>query len=192
MSFAMDRDIDKCLKVLRGGGVILYPTDTVWGLGCDATNEKAVSNIFEIKKRAGSKSLIMLVKDDMMLNRFIPDVPSQAWELIETSEEPMTIIYDKASPSIAKNCLADDGSVGVRIVKDEFCKTLIHKFGKPIISSSANISGEDAPALFDEIDAEIKNKADHVVEWGQDDYKEAKPSTIIKLSNNGVFKIIRR
>jgi len=190
MSF--DNDIHQCLQVLKSGGVILYPTDTVWGLGCDATNAEAVAKIFSIKQRSESKSLILLVADDMQLNRFIPDVPGTAWDLIEASENPMTIIYDKASPVIAKNVLAEDGSVGVRIVKDEFCQKLIRKFGKPLVSTSANISTAPTPSSFNEIDNAIISKVDYVVKWRQEDITERQPSTIIKLSNNGLFKIIRK
>ena len=187
-----DIDIHECLGALKKGGVILYPTDTVWGLGCDATNAEAIAKIFDIKQRVESKSLIILVADEMQLNRFIPDVPGAAWDLIEASEKPITIIYDKASPSIAKNSLADDGSIGVRIVKDEFCQKLIRKFGKPLVSTSANISGQPTPVLFDDIAENIINKVDYVVKWRQDDYTQNQPSTVIKLSNNGVFKIIRK
>src|SRR4051812_46846156 len=127
----MQEDIQKALEVLKSGRVILYPTDTVWGLGCDATNEQAVSNIFKIKQRAESKSLIVLVADDKQLLKYVHTVPDIAWELIENTEQPLTIIYDKAI-GLASNVIGDDGSVGIRIVKDEFCQNLIRKFGKPI------------------------------------------------------------
>ena len=186
-----DADIQKCLETLRAGGTILYPTDTVWGIGCDAANEKAVEKIYAIKKREESKSLIVLVSDEGMLNRFVKEVPAQAWDLIEVSDTPITIIYDSGK-GLAKNVLAEDGSIAVRLVKDEFCQRLIHKFGKPIVSTSANISGDPAPKNFDEVSEEVKSKADYIANWRQDDFSEARPSSIIKLRSNGEFQIIRK
>ncbi|MEO8149187.1 MAG: L-threonylcarbamoyladenylate synthase [Bacteroidia bacterium] len=186
----MENDIQKCLEVLRKGGVILYPTDTVWGIGCDAKNEKAVQRIFEIKKRTDSKSLIILVDHENQLNKYVREVPAIAWDLIELAEDPLTIIYDDAG-SMAPNVFAEDGSVGIRICKDEFCKKLIYKFGKPIVSTSANISGERWPENFSQITDEIKNAVDYVVTWRQNEMKKSKPSKIIKLKVNGEFKIIR-
>ena len=186
-----DDDIQKCLETLRAGGTILYPTDTVWGIGCDAANEKAVEKIYAIKKREESKSLIVLVSDEGMLNRFVKEVPAQAWDLIEVSDTPITIIYDSGR-GFAKNVSADDGSIAVRLVKDEFCQRLIHKFGKPIVSTSANISGDPAPKNFDEISEEVKSKVDYVVNWRQDEWQNTKPSSIIKLKENGEIKIIRK
>ena len=179
------------MQILQEGGTILYPTDTIWGIGCDATNEKAIEKVFKIKKREQSKSLIVLVSDNGMLNRFVKEVPVQAWYLVEVSDTPLTIIYDSAR-GLAKNVLADDGSMGVRMVRDEFCQRLIHKFGKPIVSTSANVSGEPAPHLYDEISEEIKSKVDYIVNWRQDDFSEAKPSSIIKIRENGEFSIIRK
>ena len=187
----MEAEVKKAIEVLRAGGTILYPTDTIWGIGCDATNEKAVEKIYAIKKREESKSLIVLVSDDGMLNRFVKDIPAQAWDLIEVSDTPLTIIYDGAR-GLAKNVLADDGSIGVRMVRDEFCQRLIHKFGKPIVSTSANVSGEPAPFLYDEISGEIKSKVDYSVNWRQNDFNKSKPSSIIKLKSNGEFQIIRK
>ncbi|MFI5164005.1 MAG: L-threonylcarbamoyladenylate synthase [Bacteroidia bacterium] len=186
-----DTDIQKCLEVLRSGGTILYPTDTIWGIGCDATNEKAVEKIFSIKQRNETKSLIALVSDDSMLNRFVKDVPEQAWELIEVSDAPLTIIYD-AGRGFAKNVLADDGSIGIRMVKDEFCQRLIHKFGKPVVSTSANISGTSPPRNFSEIADEIIASVDYTVNWRQHENSNAKPSSIIKIKTNGEFVIIRK
>lgn len=187
----LEAEIQKCLGVLRSGGTLLYPSDTIWGIGCDATNEKAVEKIYSIKQRNESKSLIALVSDDGMLNRFVKEVPAMAWDLMEVSDSPLTIIYD-AARGIAKNALAEDGSIAIRKVKDEFCQRLIHKFGKPLISTSANISGEPAPKNFFEISEEIKSKVDYIANWRQDDVTDAKPSSIIKLKANGEFVIVRR
>ena len=187
----MEQEIGHTLEVLRKGGIILYPTDSIWGIGCDATNETAVKKVFQIKQREESKSLIVLVSDDGMLNRFIKDVPAQAWDLIEVSDRPITIIYD-AGRGFAKNIPAEDGSIGVRIVKDDFCRKLIYKFGKPIVSTSANISGTDAPKNYSEISSEIISQVDYVVNWKQDEITNAKASSIIKLKTNGEIQIIRK
>ncbi len=189
MSF--DQEITNALKTLREGGTILYPTDTVWGVGCDATNELVVEKVLQIKQREESKSMIILVSDVGMLNRFVKEIPALAWDLIEMSEKPITIIYDSPR-GLAKNVLAADGSVGIRIVKDDFCQRMIHKFGKPIVSTSANFSGEPTPENFDAVAEEIKNKVDLVVDWRQDDISKTKPSSIIKLKTNGEFVIIRK
>ena len=186
----MENDITKALEVLRGGGILLYPTDTVWGLGCDAGNEKAIAKLFQLKKRAESKSLIVLVADENQLLRCVKDVPEIAWDLIENTDRPLTIIYDSVN-GLAPSVKAEDGSAGIRIVKDEFCEKLIRKFGKPIVSTSANISGEPTPSTFAEIKNEIKLQVDYVVSWRQDDNKKSQPSVIIKLALNGEFKIIR-
>ena len=186
-----DPEIQKCLQVLRSGGTLLYPTDTIWGIGCDATNENAVEKIYRIKKRSESKSLIALVSDIGMLNRFVKDIPSQAWDLIELSDSPLTIIYDSGR-GFAKNVFGEDGSIAVRLVKDEFCQRMIHRFGRPIVSTSANISGENAPKDFYGISEEIKLQVDHVADWRQNDHAQSKPSSIIKLKANGEFVIVRK
>ena len=212
-----DNEIQKCLEVLRAGGTILYPTDTIWGIGCDATNEKAVENVLSIKTAApeGSspnsplevggnrvgKSFVVLVSDDGMLNRFVKDVPELAWELMDASKneeddeptKPLTIIYDNAR-GLAKNVLAEDGSIGVRLVTreaNEFCHRLIHKFGKPVVSTSANISGMPSPQDFSEITEEILKATDHVVQPQTPHSQLRTPSSIIKLKANGEFKIVR-
>ena len=187
----MEEEIRKALEVLRAGGTILYPTDTIWGIGCDATSENFVEKIFAIKKRQESKSLIVLVSDDGMLNRFVKNIPAMAWDLMDVTDNPLTIIYDEGR-GLAKNIFAEDGSIGVRKVSDEFCQRLIHKFGKPIVSTSANITGEAAPQKFSEIKEEIKQAVDYVVTWRQDEWQNAKPSSIIKLKENGEIKIIRK
>lgn len=195
----MEQEIQNALKVLRNGGTLLYPTDTIWGIGCDATNEKAVEKVLAIKKRTGGKSLIALVSDDRMLNRFVKDVPELAWDLLSLNEDrddsetnkPITIIYD-AARGLAKNILAEDGSIGIRMIKDPFCNRLIHQFGKPIVSTSANISGMPAPKNFSEISEELIKSVDHVVNWRQDENSSTLPSSIIKLKANGEFIIVRK
>ena len=187
----MEEEIQNALAVLRKGGTILYPTDTVWGIGCDARNKDAVAKVFKIKQRAEYKSMVTLVCDHTMLNRYVKDVPEVAWDLIEAADSPLTIIYPDGR-MLAQNIIAADGSVGIRIIKDEFCKNLIHKFGKPIVSTSANISGENAPTAFNDIKLDIVNKVDYIVNLRQKEKNDTKPSTIIKVAMNGEFKIIRK
>jgi L-threonylcarbamoyladenylate synthase len=187
----MEEEIKNTLEVLRKGGVILYPTDTVWGLGCDARNKEAVNKLFKIKERAEYKSVVVLVSDETMINRYVKEVPEIAWELMESAEEPLTIVYPDGR-MLAENIIAADGSVGIRLVNDEFCKNLIHKFGKPITSTSANISGENAPSSFSDIKLDILNRVDYIVNLRQKETMNAKPSTIIKIALNGEFKIIRK
>ena len=184
-------EIEKALNVLKSGGVILYPTDTVWGLGCDATNEQAVSKINEIKGRSNDKSFIILLDTDAKLQSYVTEIPDVAYDLIEYAEHPLTIIFSGAK-NLAKNVINEDGSVGVRIVKHDFCQQLIQKFRKPLTSTSANISGEPAPRFFDEISEEIKEAADYIVDLEQDLRIERKPSTIMKLAPGGQFSFIRR
>jgi L-threonylcarbamoyladenylate synthase len=184
-------DIKNALKVLRAGGVILYPTDTVWGLGCDATNAGAVRKIFEIKKRSDAKSLIVLVNSAAMLTRYVDSPPEVALQMAEWSEKPLTVVYDKGR-SLAEGVASSDGSVGVRICSEPFCDALIDALRKPLISTSANISGEDAPAIFDEISEEIISAVDYVCLYRQDDRSKASPSSIIKVSANGAVKILRQ
>jgi L-threonylcarbamoyladenylate synthase len=187
----MEEEIKNALEVLRKGGTILYPTDTVWGIGCDARNKEAVNKVFKIKQRAEYKSMVTLVCDDTMLNRYVKDVPAIAWDLIEAAEHPLTIIYPDGR-MLAENVIAADGSVGIRMVKDEFCKNLIHRFGKPIVSTSANISGEPAPSSFNEIKLDILNKVDYIVNYRKNEQNNVQPSTIIKVALNGEIKIIRK
>lgn len=187
----MEEEIKNALEVLRKGGVILYPTDTVWGLGCDARNKDAVNKLFKIKQRAEYKSMVVLVCDNTMLNRYVKEVPAVAWDLLESATEPLTIVYP-GGRMLAENVIAADESVGIRLTKDPFCNTLIHKFGKPITSTSANISGEPAPSSFRDIKLDILNKVDYIVNLRQQETINAKPSTIIKVALNGEFKIIRK
>lgn len=186
----MQEDIKKALEILKNGGVILYPTDTVWGMGCDATNPEAVARIYRIKKREDSKSMLIIIDHTGRLGSYVKEVPDIAWELIDAAVSPITIIYPGAK-NLAKNLIADDGSIGLRITDDEFCKELIKRFGKPLVSTSANISGENTPSIFSEISEEIIAAVDYVVEWRQDDYTISPPSSIIKLGEGGLFKIIR-
>lgn len=186
----MQEDIKKSLEVIKNGGVILYPTDTVWGLGCDATNQEAVSRIYKIKKREDSKSMLVLIDHTGRLGSYVKEIPDIAWELIDAAVSPITLIYPGAK-NLAKNLIAGDGSIGIRISDDEFCRELIKRLGKPLVSSSANISGKKTPFVFSEISDEIKDSVDYIVEWRQDDETKRPPSSIIKLGEGGLFKIIR-
>ena len=187
----MEEEIKNALEVLRKGGTILYPTDTVWGIGCDACNKEAVEKIFNIKQRDQYKSMVVMVCNETMINRYVKEVPEVAWELLKSADEPLTIIYPEGR-MLADNLIAEDDSVGIRLVKDEFCNTLIHKFGKPLVSTSANISGENTPLSFFEIKSDILNKVDYIVNLRQTEINNAKPSTIIKVALNGEIKIIRK
>ena len=187
----MNQDIKQALDVLRKGGVILYPTDTIWGLGCDAENEAAVQRIFEIKKRVDSKSMLTLIDSPLRLEMYVEEVPEIAWDLIEQADTPLTVIYPRAK-NLAPNLIAKDGSVGIRMVKEDFCNRLISRFQKPIVSTSANLSGEESPLFFSEISPEIIDAVDYVVKYRQNDLTPAKASSIIKLSVGGLFEIIRQ
>ena len=184
-------EIDKALNVLKSGGVILYPTDTVWGLGCDATNETAVARINEIKGRSEDKSFIILLDNDSKIQSYVDEVPEVAYDLIEFAESPMTVIFSNAK-NLAKNVINSDGSVGIRVVQHEFCTQLLQRFRKPITSTSANISGEPTPCTFQEIDQQVLDAVDYVVDWEQNLNEERKSSTIIKLGPSGQFSFIRR
>ena len=187
----MEKEILKAFEVLKSGGIILYPTDTIWGIGCDATNEKATKRIYELKKRSDTKSMILLLDNEMKLQSYIREVPENAYDLIEYSEKPLTIIYDDAK-NLAPNVIAEDGSVGIRITKDPFCKKLLERFRKPITSTSANISGQNPPGNFSEITEEIKSGVDYIVDLRQEEYSVNLPSTIIRLKTNGEIKFIRK
>lgn len=193
--------IDEAVKVLRDGGVILYPTDTVWGIGCDATNEKAVAKVFEIKRRSEAKSLVLLACDLDMVAKYIREIPSIAIDLVEVNDAPMTIIYPGAQ-YLAPNAVAEDGSVGIRIplVPEEeagslkgadFTRELVRRLRKPLVSTSANISGESTPANFAEISEEIKAAMDYVVPRNVDNGSTGRPSQIIKIGLGGEVEIIR-
>lgn len=183
--------IEKTIEVLKSGGTILYPTDTIWGLGCDASNKAAVDKIYTLKKRAESKSLIILVDDDKKVNRYIKNVPEAAWNIFDYATKPTTIILDEAV-NIASNIVAEDGSVGIRICKQEFCSSLIRKYGKAIVSTSANISGEPSPSSFLEISDEIKNNVDFIVDIPEFYSSKNPPSSILKISKYSEVKILRK
>lgn len=184
-----EKDIEKCLEVLRSGGTILYPTDTIWGIGCDATNEKAVEKIYQLKKRSDEKAMIVLVADerDVMQHVAAPDL--SLFDYLATSIKPTTVVYDGAL-GFADNLVGKDGSIAIRICHDEFCRHLIKRFRKPIVSTSANISGEIAPKNFSEISKEIINGVDYMVQYRQNDKMPAQPSSVIKW-DNGKVTIVR-
>lgn len=187
----MLEEINKALTFLRSGKVILYPTDTIWGIGCDATLPKTVDRIYKIKQRYESKSMIVLLDDAANLSRYVEKVPSLAYDLIERYSEPLTVIYPKAQ-NLAKNVIAEDGTIAIRIVKDEFCRQLISELGRPLVSTSANISGQPAPITFSKISDEIKKGVDYIVSHNQDVVIRTKPSTIIRMLENGEFEVIRK
>ena len=190
MNETIREEIRKACEVLQKGGVILYPTDTVWGIGCDATNEEAVKRVYEIKRRADSKAMLVLVDSDVKVDFYVKDVPEVAWDVIQYATKPLTIIYDDAR-NLAPGLIGEDGSVGIRVTSEEFSKQLCFRFRKAIVSTSANISGQPAPASFSEIQDEIKQAVDYIVEYRQDEPAGAKPSSILKLGRGGVIKIIR-
>lgn len=183
-------DIKKACEVLQKGGVILYPTDTVWGIGCDATNEAAVKRIYDIKKRADSKAMLVLVDHAVKVDFYVNEPPEVAFDLMECATRPLTIIYDGAR-NLAPNLLAEDGSVGIRVTSEEFSHRLCARFRKAIVSTSANISGAPSPATFGEISEEIKQAVDYVVQSRRQDTTRPKPSSIIKLGKGGLVKVIR-
>ncbi|WP_071147224.1 L-threonylcarbamoyladenylate synthase [Bacteroides ihuae] len=187
----MIEDIKKACQVMNEGGVILYPTDTIWGLGCDATNPEAVRKVYEIKQRSDSKAMLVLVDSPVKVEFYVDNVPSIAWDLIELADKPMTIIYSSAR-NLAPNLLAEDGSVGIRVTNEDFSRQLCQRFRKAIVSTSANVSGQLSPANFSEVSEEIKSLVDYVVTFRQNDISHPKPSSIIKLDKGGVLKIIRQ
>ncbi len=187
----MDKQIKLAVDVLKKGGTILYPTDTIWGLGCDATNAEAVAKIYAIKKRAESKSLVTLVNDMDMIGRYIREIPQIAIELLEVNDAPMTIIYPGAI-GLAKNVVAEDGTVGIRIPNNEFCKQLIFRLHRPIVSTSANISGEPAPQSFKDIPEEIKNSVDLIIDKSMEEESTHQASQIIKVGIKGEITVIRK
>ncbi|MDY5858933.1 MAG: L-threonylcarbamoyladenylate synthase [Porphyromonas sp.] len=184
------QDLDTALRVLRSGGIILYPTDTVWGIGCDASNAEAVARIYALKRRADSKSMLVLVDSLAMLERYVPEIPEVAYSLIEFATRPLTIIYDEAL-GLAQNLVAEDGSIGVRVTSEDFSAQLCHALRRPLVSTSANISGEPTPAIFSGISPEIIAGVDYVVQYRQNDKSKSAPSQIIKLGKTGEVKIIR-
>lgn len=186
----MNEDMKAALEVLQKGGVILYPTDTVWGLGCDACNEEAVKRIYAIKNRIDSKSMIVLMENAALLDRYVEEVPEIAFDLIEVTDKPLTIVYDGAK-NLARNLVAKDGSIGIRITTETFSSDLIRRFKRPIVSTSANVSGMPSPDCFGEIDQQVIDSVDYVVKYRQDDRQTAVPSSIVKIGRGGEIKIIR-
>ena len=191
MSRERDEDIRRAVEVLRQGGTILYPTDTIWGIGCDATNPEAVRKVFEIKQREDSKALICLVDSAGRLQRYVRNVPDVAWDIIDLATKPTTVILSGAT-GLAPNLLAEDGSVGLRVTAEVFSQKLCYRFQKAIVSTSANISGEPSPQTFADIDPAIIRAVDYVCASRQRDTSRHEPSSIIKLSPSGEVTIIRR
>ncbi len=186
----MKSDIEKAIETLKRGGVILYPTDTIWGLGCDATNDKAVQKIYKIKKRKETKAMVVLVNSVDKINNYIDKVPELALELIQSSNQPTTIIYENAQ-NLAPTLIGADNSIAIRVTNEIFSKELCKTFGKPIVSTSANTSGLNAPRNFSEISQEILLSVDYIVRYGQNDNQPKTPSSIVKIENKEI-KIIRK
>ena len=190
MTPQFNTDIEACLRVLESGGLILYPTDTIWGIGCDATNETAVEKIFTLKKRIETKALIVLIADERSLLQYVASPHIEVFDYIQGVSKPTTIIYENAI-GLASNLLAEDGSVGIRICADEFCKHLIKRFRKPIVSTSANVSGFPPPKVFSDIDIAVKEGVDYMVHYRQDDTIPVEPSAVVKCNKDGSFTILR-
>lgn len=190
MRTLFEDDVINCINVLKGDGLILYPTDTIWGIGCDATNEKAIRKIYELKKRDDSKSVIILVAEEKDILKYVAAPDLTVFNFLESQRKPTTVIFSHGVnlPSLV---LAEDGSVAIRLVQDEFCRHLIKRLGKPIVSTSANVSGQPSPSIFREVSTEIKNGVDYTVKWRQDELSYSTPSQIIKWYSNGRYDVIR-
>lgn len=184
-----ETDIEKCLQVLKNGGLILYPTDTVWGIGCDATNEKAVERVYALKKRPDEKAMIVLVADEREVLQYVASPDLQVFDYLQETKKPTTVIYHGAI-GLADNLVAQDGSIAIRICNEEFCRHLIKRFRKPVVSTSANISGKPTAKIFTDIEDEIKDGVDYVVNYRQDDKTIAAPSSVIKW-DNGKVEVLR-
>ncbi len=185
-----DEDLRAAVKTLREGGIVLYPTDTVWGIGCDATNPEAVAKVFALKQRAEAKSMLVLVDSPMRAQAYVSEIPDVAYDMMELSDKPLTLILDGAK-NLAHNLIAEDGSVGIRVTNEKFSHDLCYRFSKPVVSTSANISGHPSAATWAEIEQEIKNGVDYAVNYRRDDSTKAKPSSIVKLKANGEVTVIR-
>lgn len=185
-----DEDLKQAVSVMRRGGIILYPTDTIWGIGCDAANSEAVRRIFELKRRSDSKAMLSLLDSDAKLGYYVSDIPDVAYDLMDLSEKPMTIIYDGVR-HLAPELIAQDGSAGIRITREEFSRDLCRLLGGAVVSTSANISGSPSPRNFSEIDEAIIKGVDYVVSYRQNDHGLAKASSIIKLGSGGLVQVIR-
>ena len=186
----MKDQIARAVQVLRSGGLILYPTDTVWGIGCDATNAEAVDKIYKLKRSVNKKSMIVLVGDIDSVGRYLNGAPAVAWDLFETATSPLTLILSGAA-NVAENLVPDEGTLGVRVPDHEFCRQLLHRFGRPLVSTSANISGEPAPMDFAGISEEIRSGVDMVIDPRFEGKPTGQPSSIIAIDQSGLFKIIR-
>ena len=183
-------ELEKTVEVLKQGGIILYPTDTIWGLGCDASSEKAIEKLADIKGRNKEQRFIILLEDDRKLNRYVKDIPEVTWDLLDSADKPLTIIYPNAV-NLPKNLIAEDGSIAIRIVKEGFVNKLIRKLNKPLVSTSANLTGEKSPNSKATISEEIIKNVNHIVNL-QPQVKNAKPSSIVKLQISGEIEIIRK
>ncbi len=186
----MTEDLKKACEVLQAGGIILYPTDTIWGIGCDATNEAAVQRVYELKQRADNKAMLVLIDNPVKLETYVSEIPEIAWELISVADKPLTIIYPQAR-GLAPGLLAEDGSVGIRVTGEEFSRRLCERYRKPLVSTSANVSGQLSPANFSEVSETIRSGVDYIVGYRQDDMRKAAPSGIIKLGKGGLIQVIR-
>lgn len=186
----IQQEVEASLAIVREGGTLLYPTDTIWGIGCDATKVASIQKVAALKQRPIAKTFLVLVADDAMLNRYVEDVPELAWDLMDCAEKPLTIIYPNPR-NLAPELAAEDGSLGIRVVKDPFCQRLLHKLGAPLVSTSANVSGTPSPASFSHIAPKILEGVDYVVNLRQQERKAASASSIIKLDLNGEIRIIR-
>ncbi|MBL1410904.1 L-threonylcarbamoyladenylate synthase [Sphingobacterium faecale] len=189
--FVDREDLNQALETLKNGGLILYPTDTIWGIGCDATNSEAIEKVFALKGRDKSKSMLILLHSDNQLASYVREIPEVAYQLIESYDRPLTIVYSGAK-NLAENAIAEDGSIGIRIVSHPFCQQLLQRFKKPIISTSANLSGQPSAQTFDQIDELIKEKVDYIVKFGQDEDSLGTPSIIMKLDPSGKFEFLRK
>lgn len=187
---SFQNDIEKCLGIINSGGLILYPTDTVWGIGCDALNPLAIDIIYKLKKRSDKKAMILLVEEDKEIAKYVHKPANKIADYLKTVARPTTVIYANAK-NLPSNIISEDGSIAIRLVQDEFCKTLLHHFQKPIVATSANISGTDTPKNFSEISKEIKNGVDYIVQHRRDDSRFYEPSSIIRLKENGEIEMIR-
>lgn len=190
IDYEYQQDLQEAVKCLKNGGIILYPTDTIWGIGCDARNAKAVERIFRLKKRLDSKSMLVLVNNEAAMERIADDIPDVAWELIEAAVNPLTLILDGAK-GVDSLLIANDGSLGIRITKEKFSNELCRRLGAPLVSTSANRSGENPPLNFQKISPEIIEGVDYVVKYRQNDNTPSQPSNIIKLGKGGEVRVIR-
>lgn len=186
----IQEDIREACKIMRQGGLILYPTDTIWGIGCDATSEDAVKRVYALKQRTDHKAMLVLIDSPARLSTYVSNVPNIAWDLIEVTDKPLTIIYPNAK-NIASNLLGEDGSVGIRITQEHFSQKLCEYFRKPLVSTSANISGSPSPGSFGEIAEAIKDGVDYIVRYRQDETTPRSPSGILKIGDGGIIQVIR-